>query len=307
MLGPVLREQCGGRLSEVSWFRSDWQRGGAATGYATYTGDDSAEHEVVVKLPVGPVEHRFSVALSRTDAPTPRVLADGDAVGGYDLAWLVLERLPGGPLPPEVGKAGLQELAEAAARLQQRACECEPPGKPHAEPDWEALLGRARETVKQSNLQSAGQWNDLIHKLQRALPRILPAWTGRAINTWRHGDLHPGNAMRREDGSCFGPAGCVLIDLGEMRPGHWVEDAVYLEHLYWRKPELLEGAKCVSLLARARKALGLDTSDDYPALANIRRVLYAASAPATLLQDGSGAHLAAAQATLERLLPVVTK
>ena len=29
-LAPVLAEACDGRLSAITWFRTDWQRGGAA-------------------------------------------------------------------------------------------------------------------------------------------------------------------------------------------------------------------------------------------------------------------------------------
>ena len=32
-LEPVLHQACGGRLSPVRWFRTDWQHGGALTGY----------------------------------------------------------------------------------------------------------------------------------------------------------------------------------------------------------------------------------------------------------------------------------
>ena len=31
---PALREACDGHLGPVSWFRADWQRGGASTGTA---------------------------------------------------------------------------------------------------------------------------------------------------------------------------------------------------------------------------------------------------------------------------------
>ncbi|MCX5659956.1 MAG: hypothetical protein NTW19_09575 [Planctomycetota bacterium] len=51
LLEPALRQTCGGRLSEVNWFRTDWQRGGALTGYATYRDDDGQPQPVVVKLP----------------------------------------------------------------------------------------------------------------------------------------------------------------------------------------------------------------------------------------------------------------
>src|SRR5690242_8419355 len=96
-LGPALLQHCGGRLRDLSWFRSSWQRGGAATAFARYT-DDDGEHEAMVKIPVGPVEYRWTTQLAARangSCPTPRVLAAGDALGGYDLAWLVVERLDG--------------------------------------------------------------------------------------------------------------------------------------------------------------------------------------------------------------------
>ena len=91
-LGPALIEQCGGRLSKVQWFRSTWQHGGAATGFARWREDDGQEIEVLVKVPVGPVEYRWTTnlwavgvqGLSNGEArfllnslATPRVFASG--------------------------------------------------------------------------------------------------------------------------------------------------------------------------------------------------------------------------------------
>jgi hypothetical protein len=39
-LEPVLRQACGDRLSSIRWFRADWQRGGALTGYSEYQTDE---------------------------------------------------------------------------------------------------------------------------------------------------------------------------------------------------------------------------------------------------------------------------
>src|SRR5688572_5631231 len=78
-LGPALIEVCGGRLSHIEWFRSTWQHGGAATGFAHWRGEDGRQIEVLVKLPVGPVEHRWTASLSEGSdgngrlLPTPRV------------------------------------------------------------------------------------------------------------------------------------------------------------------------------------------------------------------------------------------
>ena len=306
-LAPALQSHCAGRLSDISWFRSDWQRGGASTGYATWACEDGSKRDVVVKLPIGPVEHRFLVGLANTDAPTPRVIAEGHEIAGYDLAWAVMERLPGSPMARTLTKEHFQEIADAAACFHKHALDLCPVDKPATEPDWEATLARSREATKTARLNHASHWNDLIHKTQKILSRLLPLWLARDTRCWRHGDLHPGNAMHRPEGSPWGPAGCVLLDLAEVRAGHWVEDAIYLEHLHWSRPEALDGVKCVSLLAKARRAQGLDTSDDYPTLANIRRVLYAAAAPANMRQEGSAAHLDASLHTLERLLPVVAK
>ncbi len=313
-LAPVMREACAGRLSEIEWFRADWQRGGAATGYAQFAFDDGPR-DVVVKLPVGPVEHRFTSSLSRTSAPTPRVAAHGLEIGGYDLAWLVLERLPGDPLSVAMHREVFAELCAACASFQKHAGEAFPidAGAARAgEVDWGALIDRARHAVKDSRIPHNAKWNDLLKHTQRVLPRLLLIWNARAIETWRHGDLHPGNAMRREEGSVWGGGGCVLLDLAEVQPGHWVEDAVYLERMQWGRvaPDgrpLLEGIKLVSLFAKARKAIGLACDDDYGTLGNVRRALTAATVPAFLDREGSPAHLETARETLERMLSIVGK
>ncbi len=336
MLEPVIRERCGGKLSPVSWFRADWQRGGAATGYASFEVAPGDSREVVVKLPVGPTEYRVAVALGGADAPTPRVVAHAESLGAYDLAWLVMERVPGAPLTAVLHKEAFAELCAAAAAFQLHMARAWPmvgdgasaalaqstggqaagsesrPTIAPADPDWAALLDKARHAVKDSRIPETGRWNDGIRHTQKALPTILSAWAARPINAWRHGDLHAGNAMRRPEGSPWGPAGCVLLDFAEVAPGHWVEDAVYLERMHWGRPgadgkPALEGVKTVSLLGKARKSLGLDTSGDYGALANIRRVLSAATIPAFLDREGTKGHLHVALETLDRLLPLVVK
>ncbi|NJL31419.1 MAG: hypothetical protein HC898_07175 [Phycisphaerales bacterium] len=56
MLEPVLHQACDGHLSGINWFRTTWQRGGAATGYATFRDEAGIDQPVVVKLPVPPNE-----------------------------------------------------------------------------------------------------------------------------------------------------------------------------------------------------------------------------------------------------------
>ncbi|MEM8496163.1 MAG: hypothetical protein AAF663_12345, partial [Planctomycetota bacterium] len=103
-LEPILREQLNGRLSSVSWFRTDWQRGGALTGFATYTDDQGQPQDVVVKMPVPPRERAWLKRCQEHPhrdplcAFTPELYAHGDTLNGYDLAWVVMEKLPYGPL-----------------------------------------------------------------------------------------------------------------------------------------------------------------------------------------------------------------
>ncbi|HYE02124.1 MAG TPA: aminoglycoside phosphotransferase family protein [Phycisphaerales bacterium] len=321
-LEPALLAGLGGTLSPVSWFVSSWQAGGAATGFATLKLPHLPPADVVVKLPVGPAEYRWTTELSpplcvpeRDDdgpictdhehdhPPTLRVLASGTEVGGYDLAWLVVERLPGHTLQHDLTEQDVRDLLHAAARLYQHAGAIRPVDRPPAVRDWEVLLARAREACKTHQIAGAQHWNDAIKHVQKALPRLLARWESRAINTWCHGDLHPGNAMRRPGN----PGSCVLLDLALVHPGHWVEDAVYLERLYWGRPELLHGIKPVSHLAQLRREMGLEAGDDYATLANIRRVMMAATSPAFLEREGHPKYLKAALEVLEKLLPQVVK
>lgn len=303
-LAPALEAACDDRLRDIHWFQAAWQQGGAATGYAQYE-TDGGPLDVVVKLPVGPVEYRFTTELSACDAPTPHVYAHGLELGGYDLAWMVLERLPGEPLASNLSKRSFIDLTRACAMFHKCAAELRPPTPGAEDVDWAGLLTKARASVKDNDIPDGQRWNKHIKEVQRILPSIAARWTARPINTWRHGDLHPGNAMIREDGSPCGPPGCVLLDLAEIGPGHWVEDAVYLERLFWGKPELLHGAKPVKLLSKARRDLGLDNGEDHAELANIRRVMLAACVPAFLHREGHPKYLAAALDVLDRITPTL--
>ena len=65
-LAPVLTEACGGHLGEITWFKADWQRGGAATGTATLRLPDGGEAPVVVKLPVVQRELLWTLVMNRS-------------------------------------------------------------------------------------------------------------------------------------------------------------------------------------------------------------------------------------------------
>jgi hypothetical protein len=321
-LEPALREVCGGRLSKVEWFRSSWQSEGAGTGYATFCADDGRERQTVVKLPVGPVEHDWTtgLGLNGTGAPagpTPIVYASGTEIAGYDLAWVVMERFDGHPLSQELSKQSLLGFLETAADWYERARARRPVQERPPEADWAHLLSRAREMAKGAGLPDAQHWNKMIHHVQKALPRLLNIWTSRQTAFWCHGDLHPGNAMQRSreeaDGRTGGDAGSangrwVLIDLSLVHVGHWVEDAMYLERLFWGHKERLEGVKPATRLAKALKERGLQAeSEDYAQLANVRRLLMAACVPVFIAREGNPRYVGEALAILERLLPLLTR
>lgn len=315
-LGPALREACEGKLGPIEWFRSVWQRGGAATGFSTWADPRLGEaREVMVKIPVGPVEHAWTSLLGRVEPeafdgeraaglPTPRVLASGSSVGGYDLAWLVVERLPGKPLNTRADGEAFEALIHAAARFQHAAEEARPIGPAPEPPDWERHIAKARERLRDGIVAEPQRWNEALRKARKALPRLVEGWRSRPINAWCHGDLHLGNAMVRA-GRGGSPGACVLIDLALVHAGHWAEDALYLERQYWGHEQALCGVKPVSALARVRREMGLENGEDYASVANVRRVLAAACVPLLLDREGNARYVRAALEVLERTLPQV--
>ncbi len=303
-LAPAIQDACDQRLSNIRWFRTDWQRGGAATGYADYAHDCGKQTEVVVKLPIGPAELRVLRDLgTNDDCPTPAVVAAGLELGGYDLGWIVMERLEGAPLMAHLEKQDLRDMAQAMGKFYKHAADAWPLKAPNTRPNWEKILHKSRETLHDNPIHSVQQWNECVKHTQRLLPKLVERWESRPVNTWCHGDFHPGNAMRRPDDSPWGPPGVILFDFAETHSGHWVEDAVYLERLYWGHTDKLHNQKPVSLLARARKDNGLPVDDDYALLASTRRVLMAACVPAFLHREGTPAYLDAALDVMQRLLP----
>ncbi|MBX3364745.1 MAG: aminoglycoside phosphotransferase family protein [Phycisphaeraceae bacterium] len=315
-LGPQLRELCDGRLGEIEWFRSTWQRGGASTGFATWTRSDGMAIPVLVKIPVGAVEYSWTVRLGAVDADewdlptsrtlsTPRVIAAGETLGGHDIAWLVLERLDGPTLGAQLNQKALDDLLDAAVDFHARAERQQPVDRPAPTTDWAKAIHKSRELAPDCGLPDPQRWKDVLRKLEKGLAPIVSQWERRATSTWCHGDLHPGNAMYRV--SPGGERTCVLIDLGLVHPGHWIEDGVYLERQYWGHSEMLCGVKPVSCLAKRRRDRGLYVCDDYPELANTRRVLMAACVPLQLGREGNIKYVRGALETLERLLPQVLR
>ncbi len=293
-VAPVLQQVCNNCLKDLHWFRTDWQRGGALTGYAAWR-NGGPEREVVVKLPVPPVELKWLRRLQDAGDVAPRLYAGGEELGGYDIAWVVMERLPHGPLGEQWGGGEFDLLVEAAGRFYKATAEHPLEGRPR-EIDWEKALDTARRHVREHSLEHEQRWAHALKQAHKKIKHWLEVWRDRPIEDWCHGDLHLANAMTRKPAP-GGPA--VLFDFAESRPGSWVEDAVYLEHLFWARRDRLHGRKLCKQLAHERKALGLHNDADWPRLAEIKRALLAMSTPAVLRHDGNPRHVAAALEVLE--------
>lgn len=299
-LEPILAAACHNRLSPVTWFRTDWQRGGAATGYATFRADDG-EHNAVVKLPVPPRERQWLVHLQQplddaSHAVAPRVFAHGEALNGYDLAWVVMERLPHGPLTSAWQGVEFDLVVDAIGRFYQAAAQVPLVGEAPRR-DWHALFERARRHTAAGAVPEPQRWKNALKKAHKKLDRWIAQWEDRPIVGWCHGDLHLANAMTRTPPP-EGPA--VLLDFAEVEPGHWLEDAVYFEHLYWAANDRLAGRKLTKAIARRRKDLGLPVDPEWSDLATVKRSLLATITPALLDSVGDHAHVQAALGVLER-------
>ncbi|MEM9420428.1 MAG: aminoglycoside phosphotransferase family protein [Planctomycetota bacterium] len=326
-LEQPLIDACGGRLSKINWFRTAWQRGGALKGFASFSEDRGTAHDVVVKLPVPPRERRWLVRLqplptndlgrgdesfgfarpvSTVGGVVPRVLAHGESVGGYDFAWVVMERLPFGPLDEKWEGREFDLIVNAAGRFYQ-AAQNEPidPSWGTRKRDWTTMLAEGRKRVQARGCAEPQRWKAALKRAHKKLDKWVEFWDGRAGDGWCHGDLHLGNALTRVahddagDGESPNLEAAALIDLAEVRVGHWVEDAVYLEHLFWSMPHRLHGRKLVSMIAKERKTRGLKAGEDWPELARVKRALLA-MATATRFHEVSRGHAEAALAVLER-------
>ncbi|MBT5658284.1 MAG: phosphotransferase [Phycisphaerae bacterium] len=301
---PTVRAACDGRLGKVSWFRADWQRGGASTGRASWSTKGGKTREVIVKFPVVPRELYWTRRLQSPDGGpppvVPQLLASGTTLGSYDLAWIVIERLPFGPLGLRWHKNHIDRVVAAAARFQQ-----ETDGLPVADEDeeriedWSVLLDQARASLRDNSIAAAPAWTTAVKHVQKLLGELVDRWRARDTTHWIHGDLHLANALSRDS---VQSGEVVLIDLAEVRPGHWLEDAVYLERQLWGRPDRLDITRPVRAMAKARRSLGLFVRDDAHQLADVRRILMAATAPAFLSTEGHPRHLSGALAQLTAAL-----
>ncbi len=322
-LDPQLHKACHGRLGNISWFRATWQHGGAGTGFSTWSLPDRTcghrEIPCVVKMPIGYSEYFWTKRLGLVHPdewdeprsltlPTPRVLAAGFELGGYDLAWVVMERFQNPPLAMERTESSMWALFETAAEFHAAAILEKPidTSEAKAPQDWAGLVEKGLHALRETEIQDGDRWVNALERIQPNLDQLIERWVTRDMDTWCHHDLHAHNAMRRMASPSHDPnvpGHCTLIDLALVAPGSWVEDALYMERLFWGRAEKLCNIDPLTTLAATRESIGLPVGDDSFELAQIRRVLMAASTPAFLRTEGDPVYLKAALGVLERLLP----
>lgn len=287
MLLPHLYRACRGHLEEVHWFRTDWQRGGAATGRARWRERDGSSHDVMVKFPIRARELLWTKRLQHPNDDlkpvVPQIYASDSCLESYDLAWIVIEWMPHGPLGKRWHADHISRTVEAATRFHEQADAFMVQKEKARKEDWNALHQRSVQGVRRNHISEEKVWLDLLDELQRHLPVMVEQWRARETDHWIHGDLHLANAMSRVAAAS---GEVTLIDLAEVRPGHWIEDAVYLERGLWTRPDRLEETRPVQSMAMARTARGLTMEKDYQSLADIRRALMAATAPAFMKTEG---------------------
>ena len=288
-LEPVLRKQTNNRVDKIHWFRTDWQRGGAATGFAQWTDDSGETTDVVIKLPVNQRELRWTRKLQEQDGVVPLLLASGEQLNGYDLAWIIIERFPVGPLGGHWENSNVSRIARAAARFTKQASQFAVDQDGRRE-DWKTLLQTAKTSVRENHIENESEWKKSHSLIAKKLNHLMDIWRERRIDQWLHGDVHLANAMCR----CDNPESLVsLIDLAEVHAGHWIEDAVYLERQLWGHKSRLKATKPVPTMASARKKLGLRVDSDYSTLVDVRRLMLATTAPAFMQSEGDPRYLAA--------------
>ena len=300
-LADILTVACDGRLGQITWFKADWQRGGAATGTAKYKINGDTYEQVVVKLPVVQRELLWTRRLQDDNDENlviPKLYASGETLGGYDMAWIVIERFQHGPLGLHWFDEHISHIAQAAARFHKATSAYPIIEAPNSE-DWNQLVRDSQENLKINVIEHNDRWKAALKTLRGKLKDLVSEWNARPIDQWLHGDLHLANAMSRASIE-QGPVS--LIDLAEVRPGHWIEDAIYLERQLWANPARLKTTKPVKALAKSRKEVGLDNGENYQRLAIIRRALLAGTALRFLRNEGHPRYLEACLNWLERSL-----
>lgn len=298
-LVPALIEACDGRLDSITWFKADWQRGGAATGYGIYHGEDG-DMRVVIKLPVRGIELKWTrrLQVESGEPVVPRLIAFGHSLDDYDLGWLIFECFEFGPIGLHWSENHVPRIAAAIADFGVRAS-AYPVDRPPRVEDWDAMIAHAIEALRVNDLPEKQRWTKALKQLKPRLDDLVGEWRQRPVDEWLHGDLHLANVMSR---TAMDEGPVCLIDLAEVHAGHWVEDAVYLERQLWARPERLKQHKPVREIARLRRDRGLRVDPGDSRLAMIRRGLLAATAPSFLKSEGHPKHLNACLEWLERSL-----
>jgi len=286
-------------LTDLGFAETQIQRHEVPVALFGYEGDERPQRaEIVIRRQhVGPLSNDIGFA-RQADGTYQALISEFDRRHDYDQGWLeqLTQRYAYHAARSRLAEQGFDLVAEAAGRFYGVASRYPVEGKSR-EQDWEAVTKLARERVKTHKISQGQRWKEVLKKASKKLSKWIELWRSRPREDWCHGDLHLGNAMTRSPAP-DGPA--LLFDFALTRRGHWVEDAVYFEHLFWARPDRLEGRNLCKLVSQARKAQGLPVGSDWAQLAAVRRAFLAISVPADLEHHSDPAQLDAALAVLEQ-------
>ncbi|MFI7066648.1 phosphotransferase [Kribbella sp. NPDC050124] len=220
--------------------------------------------EVLLKVGVSETQRFWSEIVPERDPElAPRVLAIGDRLGGIELGWVLMERLPSG-LHDGWGGVEFNLLMDAGVRFQSLARTIA--SAPHTELTADTVRG----------------W--LVLGNERNAPGPVDAVLERFPEDWRflnqvcqpeicHGDLHMANVLMRTLAPDVSPA--LLIDFEPCRMP-WVFDAAYPQVLN-SDPARAGWQDMVGQMADHRRAHGLPVcaDEDLTRLATIALAWYA--------------------------------
>ena len=195
-LEPALRKQTNNRLNDIYWFRTDWQRGGAATGFATWDGD-AEKTDVVIKLPVNQRELGWTRKMQSAGGVVPQLFDSGEQLNGYDLTWMIIERFPVGPLGKHWESNNIARIAEAAARFTNGASAF-PVDQAGRREDWSVLLRTAKKSVRKNHIQNEKSWKkENIYQKIQDYNKELPKFIFHDGPPYANGNIHLGHLLNK--------------------------------------------------------------------------------------------------------------
>lgn len=243
-----LSEELSPHVEAVTVDPQEWSGGRALHFSGTWreTGDP-----VLTKVGVAAHELHWASALSEAASGLcPTLYASGERLAHLRLRWMVLERVPFGPLGPLWLGNEFRMLLEAAVRFQKVALGLAP--AKIAEVDQVVLRGWLEEGLRRDAPGPAGVVADRVPQDFQWVASVCELGTC-------HGDAHLCNGLTRTPPPT--PSPVLLIDPQPIRQP-WAFDAGYLQVCASVDKERVGYRGLIPMMSRLRAQHGLDTCAD---------------------------------------------